>query len=115
MDAGLLDRRLKILYRVDTQEGTYGTKTATWPELATVWAKIEEVMPPRGDRLDDNKLIVTVRQAKVRIRWRGDVSQDNRVEIDGNQMRIISGPAMAGRRQWLDFMVEQLSTEGQQP
>jgi hypothetical protein len=43
------------------------------------------------------------------------VSQANRVEIDGRQMRIIAGPAMVGRRQWLDFMVEELSTEGQQP
>jgi SPP1 family predicted phage head-tail adaptor len=114
MDAGLLDRRLRILERVDTTEGTYGTKVATWPELATVWAKIEEVLPARADRLDD-KLVITVRQAKVRIRWRADVSQNHRVEIDGQQMRIISGPAMAGRRQWLDFVVEELSTEGQQP
>jgi hypothetical protein len=34
MDAGLLDRRLKLLARNDTQERTYGTKTATWPELS---------------------------------------------------------------------------------
>lgn len=114
MDAGGLDRRLLILQRTDAQEGTYGTKTASWGELAAVWAKIEEIVPTRGDRLEE-KLVITVRQAKVRIRWRGDVSQRNRVEIDGQPMRIIAGPAMAGRRQWLDFMVEELSTEGHQP
>jgi head-tail adaptor len=116
MDAGLLDRQLNILGRTDTRDSTYGTKAATWPVVAAgVWAKIEEVLPSRGDRLED-KLVITVHQAKVRIRWRPDFSERNRVEIDGQQMRIISGPAMAGRRrQWLDFMVEALSTEGQQP
>jgi SPP1 family predicted phage head-tail adaptor len=97
MDAGLLDRRVRILERSDITEGTYGTKVADWPELTTVWAKIEEVLPARSDRLED-QLVITVLRAQVRIRWRDDVSQENRVEIDGQQMRIIAGPAMSGRR-----------------
>jgi SPP1 family predicted phage head-tail adaptor len=92
MDAGRLDRRVTILARGESREATYGTKTDAWAPVATVWAEVRDVLPSRGDRLAD-ELVITSRPARVRMRWRDDVTQANRVEIDGRQMRIVAGPA----------------------
>jgi SPP1 family predicted phage head-tail adaptor len=114
MNAGKLDRRVTILVRSDVQEEVYGTKQASWNELATVSAEVQDALPSRADRLAA-EMTVTKRPARVRMRWRDDVSQANRVRIDGVEMRIVAGPAMLGRRVGLEIMVEALSTEGQQP
>lgn len=111
--AGSLDREVTILAKTTAQEATYGTKQASWSPLDTVWAEVADVLPPRGDRVA-GEITITRRNARIRMRWRDDVSQANRIELDGRQMRIISGPAMLGRRHWLEIMVEELSTEGQQ-
>lgn len=114
MDAGRLDRRVTILTRGTTRETVYGTKTDAWVPVATVWAEVQDVLPSRGDRLAA-EIVITSRPTRVRMRWRDDVTQANRVEIDGRQRRIVAGPAMIGRRDRLEIMVEELSTEGQQP
>lgn len=114
MNAGKLDRRVKILARVENPESTYGTKQLTWATVATVWAEVKDVLPSRADRLTE-EMVITRRPARVRMRWRDDLTQANRIEIDGVQMRIAAGPAMLGRRDGLEIMVEALSTEGVQP
>lgn len=114
MDPGKLDRRVTILARVETREPTYGTKQASWEPFAEVWAEVQDVLPSRADRLAED-IVITSRPARIRMRWRDDVTQANRLEIDGRPMRIIAGPAMLGRRDGLELMAEQLSTEGQQP
>lgn len=114
MNAGDLDRRVTILVRTDSVDPAYGTRTPTWATLATVWAQVLEVAPSRADRLADGVSIMQ-RPATVRIRWRADVTQTNRISIDGVPMRIVGGPAMIGRRVGLEIMVEALSTEGEQP
>lgn len=114
MDVGRFDRQVTILARGTTREAVYGTKTDAWVPVATVWAEVQDVLPSRGDRLAD-ELVITSRPARVRMRWRDDVTQGNRIEIDGRQRRITAGPAMIGRRDGLEIMVEELSTEGQQP
>jgi SPP1 family predicted phage head-tail adaptor len=112
--AGDLDRLATILVRNDWVEADYGTREATWAELATVWAQIIEITPNRADQLT-GQVSTMRRPATVRIRWRSDVTQENRVRIDGVEMRITGGPAMIGRRVGLEMTVEALSTEGQAP
>lgn len=114
MNAGKLNRRVTILQRVRTQDPTYGTDLLSWAPLATVWAEVQDVLPSRGERVA-TEVSLASRPARVRMRWRDDVSQANRVEIDGRQMRVVAGPAMLGLREGLEIMVEELSTEGQQP
>ena len=110
--AGDLDRQVTILAGTTSPDPVYGTPVKTWAPLATVSAQVQDVLPSRGDRLSE-EMVITRRPARVRMRWREDVSQANRVEIDGVQMRIVAGPAMLGRREGLEIMVEELSTEGE--
>lgn len=112
--AGYLDRRVTILARSDTVDPNYGTRQATWAELATVSAQVIESAPSRGDRLSQDVALSDL-PAIVRIRWRSDVSFANRLRLDGNEMRIVGGPAMIGRRVGLEIMAVRISTEGQQP
>ena len=116
MDAGKLDRRVTILARATSRESTYGTNQAAFaPVGPPVWANVLDVLPSRADRLA-GEIVITSRPARVRMRWRDGVSQANRIRIDdGPEMRIVAGPAMIGRRAWLEIMVEELSTQGRQP
>jgi head-tail adaptor len=122
--AGRLNRRVRILRRNVVQEGTYGTNEASWTKVADVWAEVQDMLPSRADRLA-GELVLTNRPARVRLRWRDDVSMANRIELanptgepfPGRPMRIASEPAMFGRRprEDMEIMVETISTEGQQP
>jgi len=111
---GDLDRRATILVRSDTTDPDYGTREASWADGDTVFAQVLDVLPSRSDRLGD-EIAMTKRPATVRMRYRSDVTQANRLRIDGEEYRIVSGPAMIGRRYGIELMVEQISTEGQQP
>jgi SPP1 family predicted phage head-tail adaptor len=113
-NAGKLNRRVTILQRVQVTEERYGTKTGSWVALVKLWAEVLDVLPSRASGITE-EIEINARPARLRMRWRDDVTQDNRIEIDGVQMRIVSGPAMIGLKVGMEFMVEQLSTEGQQP
>jgi SPP1 family predicted phage head-tail adaptor len=112
--AGKLDKRVTILARVVTKDPTYGTDVVTWEPAATVWAEVQDVLPSRAERVTA-EIAIAERPARMRMRWRDDVTQANRVGIGGRTMKIVAGPAMIGRRQWLEIMIEEISTEGQQP
>jgi SPP1 family predicted phage head-tail adaptor len=114
MIAGKLDRRVTILVRSDEKDPVYGTKTPVWLDQVTVAAEVLDLLPSKGDQAA-GEMSLARRPARIRMRWRDDVTQANRVRIDGRDMRIVAGPAMLGRRDGLEIMVEELSTEGQQP
>jgi head-tail adaptor len=117
MEAGRFDRKIQILVRGGAAQDTrYGTATEDWGVLATVWAEIKDVLPSRADRVAKD-ISIDRRPSRIRMHWRDDVTQANRIRIggdDGEEMRIIAGPAMIGRRQTLELMVEALSTEGEE-
>lgn len=114
MDAGTLDRRVTILTRAETVDQTYGTQTVTWTPLATVWANVRDMVPSRGERLADGVEIAN-RPCRVRMRYRADVTSAMRLQIGGRQLRIITQPAELGRREGLELIAEELTTEGQEP
>jgi head-tail adaptor len=102
---------------VETTDPVYGTKLVTWSSdeedgAFTVSAEVMDVLPSRADRLA-REIVITSQPKRVRMRWRTDITQASRLEIDGVQMRVVAGPAMIGRRRGLEIMVEALSTEGQ--
>jgi head-tail adaptor len=117
MDASDLDRKVTVLARVETTDPDYGTKSFAWSSdevdgAFTVSAQVRDVLPSRADRLA-REIVITSQPKRVRMRWRDDISQASRLQIDGVQMRVVAGPAMIGRRHWLEIMVEALSSEGQ--
>lgn len=78
-----------------------------------VWAQVRDALPSRSESTDDGLTIAT-RRARVRLRYRDDITPDMRVvDLDGGRlMRIVSGPAELGRREWLELMAEDYSTTG---
>jgi SPP1 family predicted phage head-tail adaptor len=112
--ASLLSSRVTILTRVDAQESVYGTDTVTWVPLATVWADVQDVLPSRAERLADS-IIIANRPCRVRMRWRSDITSTMRLQAGARTLQIIAGPAELGRREGLELVAEDLTTQGQEP
>lgn len=110
MNAGTLNRRLRI-ERPVADESFTGAGSGTWEPIADVWANVQDMLPSRGERLADG-INVAARPARVRLRYRTDVTPDMRFVMGNRVMQIISGPAELGHREGLEFMVEDYSTAG---
>jgi head-tail adaptor len=113
MRAGELNRQVTILRRIVTKDPIYNTDIIVWEPVKTVYAKITEVLPARGEEIS-SEISLASKPAKVVMRWRDDIDQSSRVQIDGKQMRIIAGPAMIGLKVGLEIVVQEFSTEGQE-
>lgn len=112
--AGDLDRRITFQAATREQNATYGTWSTVWADYATVWAQVRDVLPSRAESVDDD-ISMARRPARVRCRYRDDITSDMRVDYDGRLMRIVSGPVEIGRREGLELLIEQYSTEGEAP
>jgi len=110
MAAGSLDRRL-LIQRPQAGTGFTSAGSGTWVDVATVWASVQDSLPSRGERLADG-INAASRPARVRMRYRTDVTADMRFVEGGRIMQIIAGPAELGRRDGLEFMVEEYSPAG---
>lgn len=111
MDAGDLDDEVTILTRSEGTDELYGSPVSTWVAGETVWAQVKDVLPSRAGLATD-EIDISRRPCRIRMRWRNDISTANRFRFDGRDLQIISGPAEIGRRKWVEFMAEDLSTEG---
>lgn len=116
LSAGELDSLIRI-ERPASDDSFDGAGSGAWATVADkVWASIRDVLPSRSEKLADGINIAT-RPARVRMYFRNDVTSEMRfVDItdgtDGRVMQIISGPATIGRREGLEFMVEEYKPAG---
>lgn len=107
---GTLDRFLTI-ERPVPDTALDGAGSGTWEPVAEVWASVQDALPSRAERLADG-INVAARPARVRMHYRDDVDSSMRFVLDGRIMQIVSGPAELGRREGLEFMVEDYSLAG---
>ncbi len=114
VDASKLDRLVQVLQPVAAQESTYGTRTVSWLPLDDpVWASVQDVLPSRAEYVAE-AVAIARRPCRVRMRWREDVTSQMRLRLeDGRVLRITAGPAEIGRREGIELMAEELTTEGQ--
>ncbi|MGH6746588.1 phage head closure protein [Novosphingobium sp.] len=112
--AGSLDRRIQFERPVTTREPPYNTSKTTWEPHAKVWAQVRDVLPSRAESVDENASMQQ-RPARIRMRFREDITADMRVIYRGRVMEIVSGPAELGRREALELIVQELSTRGEKP
>lgn len=110
MKAGKLDRRI-VIERPVTKTGLLSAGSGSWEPVATVWASVQDVLPSRAERLADG-INVASRPGWVRMRYRDDLTSAMRFVIGGRIMQIIAGPAELGRREGVEFMVEDYSSAG---
>jgi SPP1 family predicted phage head-tail adaptor len=111
---GRFDQPITIQSRTFEEDERFGTRVGTWVDSFDVLAEVQDVLPSRADRVSD-EISMTRRPARIRMHWRDDVTQANRIKIGERIMNIIAGPAELGRRQVLELMVEELSTIGEEP
>ena len=111
IDPGTFRDRVQILARRSTQEATFGTAQIAWTPIATVWAEVRDLLPSRSENVAEGVTIAR-RPARIRMRWRDDISSDMRLIARGRTLQIVSGPAMLGNRQYLELMAEEASTMG---
>ena len=112
--ASKLDTRIRIECKAVTHDPHYGTEQVNWTEFACVWAEVKDVLPSRAERLADS-IQIGRRPARIRIRYLAGLAADMRVIIDTRVHQIISGLATLGRREAMEFMVEEHSSEGAAP
>ena len=114
IEAGRLKERVAIQHRVETQDPIYGTTIVSWEQLATVWAEVQDILPSRSESIADS-ISIARRPARVRMRYREDLDSTMRLVVNGRTLNIIAGPAELGFRAGLEFMAEELSTQGEEP
>jgi SPP1 family predicted phage head-tail adaptor len=103
-----LNRRIRFERKVrPTGRGKAGQES--WELVATVAAQVTDEL--RAERLAEG-LTMASRPARIRIRYRTDITSDMRVVYGSRIMQIMSPPAELGRRAGLQFMAQDFSTQG---
>lgn len=97
-----------------TPDATYGTPTYAWGDYATELADVQDILPSRSEHLTDN-IEMQRNPTRIRTLYRDDITSDMRVKIGTRTLEIIGGPAEIGRRDGLEMVCEELSTEGDAP
>lgn len=105
-----LDRRI-VIERPVAAKGFRGAGSGTWERVDEVYANIQDALPSRSERLGDG-INAAARPSRIRIRFRTDVTPDMRFVAGDRVMQIVSGPAEMGRREALEFMVEEYRPAG---
>ena len=112
--ASKLDTRIRIERKTIIRDPQYGTEVVNWAEFGCVWAEVKDILPSRAERMAE-QIQIARRPARIRIRYLAGITPDMRVIIDTRVHQIISGPATLGRREAMEFMVEEHSSAGAAP
>lgn len=114
--AGKLRDRIRIETKSVSQDPDYGTPVVAWVTLATVWAHVADEMPSKSSaEKNTSGMRVGSNQARIRIRWRADLTSDMRIVLLSRANRvckIISHIAELGVREATEFMVETFTASG---
>jgi SPP1 family predicted phage head-tail adaptor len=112
--ASSLDTRIRIERKVVARDPQYGTEEVTWAQFASVWAEVRDILPSKAERLADS-IQIGRKPARIRIRYLAGLAADMRVIIENRIHQIVSGPATLGRREAMEIMVEEHSSQGTAP
>lgn len=122
MSAGKRDTLVTFEARKTTQDPTYGTNVeGDWTAHSQAWAEVQDILPSRAESVDES-ISIQRRPARVRIDQLdgAGLSSAMRIRIPADALwperilRIISGPAFVQNSRELEFVAEELSTEGQE-
>lgn len=111
--AGELDRRIVLMTRTQGQN-TSGRPTIVWADGNEIWAQVRDMLPSRGEQIADG-INVASRPARIRVRYRDDISADMRIRYGDQTLQIVSEVAELGRQEGLEFMAEEIQPKGEEP
>jgi SPP1 family predicted phage head-tail adaptor len=114
MRGGALDRRITIQRPAVVVDPVYGPQDSGWEDLLPVRipANKKDDLPGNTESVQ-NGLRLSNSPARIRIRYRNDITSDMRVIVHDENDRIYqisSTPAEIGRREWLEFTVARYSS-----
>jgi len=102
MKAGALRTRV-FIERQSTTQDAVGQPLTTWTTLATVWA---EIRYRRGLEAIQADAMVSTAHARIRIRWRTDVTAGMRVRSAGTTFNITAVLPEEIKREYVDLVCE---------
>jgi head-tail adaptor len=108
--AGRRDRLITI-ERPEADDALDGAGSGAWVEVGQEWAEVQDRLPSKGERTEGGFNLAS-RPARVRMPYREDITSDMRFVLGDRIMQIVAGPAELGRRQGLEFMVEDYRPAG---
>lgn len=101
-----------VIERPVADDSFTGAGIGTWVPLDEgCWAEVQDSLPSRAERMEGG-FTVSARRARVRMRFREDITPAMRFVMGARAMQIISGPAELGRQDGLEFMVEDFTSAG---
>lgn len=100
MHAGLLNQRIVIQQYVPSQDSS-GSTTETWGTLATVWAAIRPLHGREYYAANQAQIEMT---HEVTIRWRRDVSAENRVLFGSRTFDVKAAVNPDEANEWIILM-----------
>jgi SPP1 family predicted phage head-tail adaptor len=108
--ASRYNRRIRIERKVrPVGRGNAGQET--WALVGEAWAEVQDMLPSRGERLSEG-MTMAARPARIRMRYRTDITSDMRIIYGARVMQITAGPAELGHREEIELMAENYSTAG---
>lgn len=111
LQAGKLDKRVRIERSTVTRDTDYNTEVKTWVAHATVWAQVLDVLPSKSEAVQD-AVQTAERPSRVRMHYRDDITPDMRVVVLGHGAKpdrvceITAGPAELGSGEGIELMVK---------
>lgn len=110
LKAEQMDREIRIEQFTETRDPDFNTPIKAWIEFATVWAQVQDVLPSKGETVQ-NTVEIAERPSRVRMRYLPGIAPDMRVVVIGVGIpdritQIVSGPAELGRREGIELMVK---------
>lgn len=115
MRGSQLDRRITIEAKTIVKDPDYGSEIETWLPItsgARIPANVLDTLPSKSESVQQGIRVAT-QPARIRIRYRPDVTSAMRIIVHGDSDRlcqIVGGPAEIGRREWLEMVVENYSS-----
>lgn len=112
--AGKRDTLITFETRSETQNATTGSYTYTWATHAQEWAEVQDMLPSRAENVAEG-INLQRRPCRIRTMFRDDINSTMRITFEGRTVQIVAGPVELGRRDGLEMVCEEYSTEGNAP
>lgn len=109
-----LDKIISIRKKVITKSPQGAAKTTYAWVAQRIHANVQDMLPSRGEAVPDG-IQIARRPARIRTRYRTDISSDMEVIVHSQgdrAMKIMTMPAELGRKDGLEFVAEEFTTAG---
>ena len=111
MQIGTLDSYIRIERKQVTNNSDYGSEQISWVKYYEGWAALTETAPKMQEETTENQRLLK-KPCKMIIRYITGIDATMRVVLldRGNRiMKIVSAPSEIGRKEGLEFMLEEYS------